>query len=99
MIINKKKDFLTECSETLPKELINRAKLQAEKEIFLMKLGELAKTINKEKNNSKFDNPKDLKVSKLLEYVDNLGLIVEIKVSPKKRMKNFQKELVLLKTS
>jgi len=39
-----------------------------------------------------------MKVSTLLEYMDSIGLRFEIKVSPKKPKKNFEKELILLKT-
>jgi hypothetical protein len=107
MKINKKKDFISEMEETLPKDLVQRAKLQAHKEIFLIELKELRKKlgISQQHNKafsqsgiSKLENRKDMKVSTLLEYMDSIGLRVEIKVSPKKPKKNFQKELILLKT-
>jgi hypothetical protein len=41
--INKKKDFISEMEETLPADLVCRAKIQAQKEIFLIKVKDLRK--------------------------------------------------------
>lgn len=107
MKINKKKDFLTELEETLPADLVRRAKVQAQKEIFLIQLKDLRKKFGisqkqiktfSQSGISKLENRKDMKISTLLEYMDSIGLNVEIKVSPKKMKKKFEKELILLRT-
>ena len=107
MKISKKIDFISELEKELPKENFVRAKSQAQKELFLIELRELRKKfgINQEdiksfsqSGISKLENRKDMKISTLIEYLDNIGLNIEIKVSPKKNRKNNLEEIILLKT-
>lgn len=105
MKINKKKDFLSELRESIPKEVFAKAEKKAKREIFLIELRELRKRFGITQQNfknftqsgiSKLENRNDMKLSTLIEYMDDIGLCMEIKIYPKKTKK--KEEIVLLKT-
>ncbi|MCP5106736.1 MAG: XRE family transcriptional regulator [bacterium] len=100
------KDFTDELAAMLPKERIQRAKRDAEKEIFQIRLSELRKRMGirqeevkgfTQSSISKLESRKDIKISTLIEYLDNIGMGVEIKAYPKNKMKKVAGEVVLLK--
>ncbi len=101
----KNKDFTDELAAMLPKERIERAKRDAEKEIFQIRLSELRRKTGLRQEDiqnfsqssiSKLESRKDIKVSTLIEYLDKIGMGVEIKAYPKKKRKA-GKEVILLK--
>lgn len=101
-----KKDYLDELQLQLSPERIQRAKKHAEKEILSIKLSELRETMGIKQKDvkpfsqssiSKIESRKDLKVSTMIEYLSSIGMSVEIKVFPKRALKNQKKEFVLLK--
>jgi len=101
-----KKDFINELEKMLPEENIKRARFNAEKEIFRIKLSKLRKEMGltqkefknfNQTNVSKIEKRKDLKLSTLIDYIDDMGLNLEIDVFPKKKTKNIKK-IILLKT-
>jgi hypothetical protein len=101
----KNKDFTDELAAMLPKERVERAKRDAEKEIFQIRLSELRRKMGLRQEDiqnfsqssiSKLESRKDIKVSTLIEYLDNIGMGVEIKAYPKKKRKA-GKEVILLK--
>lgn len=101
--INYRSDFVDELASTLPKKRINKAKKEAEKEIFQIRLSELREKRGVKQEDiksfsqssvSKLESRKDMKISTLIEYLDNLGLGIEIKAYTKDKKK---KDFVLLK--
>jgi hypothetical protein len=104
---NNPKDFTDELAVMLPPDRAKRAKREAEKEIFQIRLAELRKHMGIRQKDvpefsqsaiSKLESRKDIKISTLIEYLDNIGMGVEIKVYPKNNEGTTQEELVLLKT-
>ncbi len=101
----KKKDFIDELESMLSSERALRAKKEAEQEIFRIRLSELRKKMGikqeavkafTQSGVSKLEARKDMKVSTLMEYLDSIGMRIEIKAYPKKKKKNFE-EVVLIK--
>jgi hypothetical protein len=102
----KNKDFTEELAAMLPKERVERAKRDAEKEIFQIRLSELRKKVGLREEDiknfsqssiSKLESRKDIKVSTLIEYLDKIGMGVEIKAYPKNKKRESRDEVVLLK--
>lgn len=103
---NIRKDFLDELSTMLPPERVKKAKKEADKEIFKIKLADLRKKMGIRQEDiksftqsgiSKLEYRKDMKISTLIEYLENIGMGIEIKAYPKKKKKNI-KEVLLLKS-
>jgi hypothetical protein len=104
--MNKKiieKDFINELSKNLSKERVDRAKREAKNEIFKIKLSELRKNQGIKQNKiinftqssiSKIESRKDMKLSTLIDYLDKIGMGVEIKVY-KKNLKKDEKILLI----
>jgi hypothetical protein len=102
---SKKKDFIDELETMLTPARVQRAKKEAEKEIFRIRLSDLRKQMGVKQEDirsftqsgiSKLEARKDMKISTLVEYLDNIGMGLEIKAYPKKRKKKVE-EVVLLK--
>ena len=102
----RKKDFMDELEAMLPQERVQRAKKEAEKEIFKIRLSELRKQMGMKQEDfraftqsgiSKLESRKDMKISTLVEYLHNIGMGLEIKVYPKKK-KHKVDEVVLLRS-
>jgi hypothetical protein len=102
----KNKDFITELEEMLPPERVTRARKEAEKEIFQIHLSELRKEMGirqediksfSQSSISKLEARKDIKISTLIEYLENLGLGIEIKAYQKNKARKKNQEYVLLK--
>ena len=100
-----RKNFLDELEAMLPPVRVQRAKKEAEKEIFRIRLSELRKQMGVKQEDilsftqsgiSKLESRKDMKISTLVEYLQNIGMGLEIKAYPKKR-KYKEDEFVLLK--
>lgn len=100
----KTKDFIDELETMLPEERAKRAKKEAEKEIFQIRLSELRKKRGirqkdikafSQSSISKLESRKDIRISTLLEYLDNIGMGVEIKAYPKN--KDEEGETILLR--
>ena len=102
----KNKDFTDELAAMLPRERVERAKKDAEKEIFQIRLAELRRRMGirqediktfSQSSISKLESRKDIKVSTLVEYLDKIGMGVEIKAYPKNKGRKSSEEVVLLK--
>jgi len=98
-------DYLNELAAMLPKERVARAKKEADREIFKIQLSELRKKFNIRQQDiklfsqsgiSKIESRKDMKLSTLIQYLDKIGLGMEIKVFPK-NIKSTEDGIVLLK--
>jgi hypothetical protein len=102
----KKQNILAELESMLPKDRIERAKKQAEQDILQIKLSELRKKMGVKQTQihsfsqsgiSKLEARKDMKISTLVEYLDNIGMGLEIIAYPKRNHKT-KDEVVLLKS-
>lgn len=105
-ITNKKEEFIDELASTMPPKSVERAKKEAEKEIFKIRLSELRKKMGIRQEDiksftqsgiSKLESRKDMKVSTLIEYLNSIGMGVEIKVYPKNNIKKTTDIVTLLK--
>jgi hypothetical protein len=89
----------------MSKESVRRAKIDAEREIFAIRLSELRDsqgirqsdvTAFSQTSISKLERRKDMKLSTLIEYLEGIGMGLEIKVYPK-GAKGTSKGEILLK--
>jgi len=101
-----KRDFIDELESMLPAKRVQRAKAEAEKEIFRIKLSELRERMGLKQEDikaftqsgiSKLEARKDMKISTLAEYLHGIGMGLEIKAYTKKTGKKKSDEVVLLK--
>ncbi|MEW6184978.1 MAG: XRE family transcriptional regulator [Thermodesulfobacteriota bacterium] len=103
--INKKGDFIDELTSMISPERSKRAQKEAEKEIFQIRLSEIRKRMGIRQEDirsfsqsgiSKLESRKDMKISTLVDYLNNIGLGLEIKVYPKDHKRKGGKEITLL---
>lgn len=103
---DKKKDYTDELASMMPSESVERAKREAEKEIFRIRLSELRKKMGIRQEDiktftqsgiSKLESRKDMKVSTLVDYLNSIGMGVEIKAYPKNIIKKSTDTVTLLK--
>ena len=101
-----KKDFIDELSSSLPDKRVKKAQKDAETEILQIRLSELREKQGLKQEDiksftqsgvSKLESRKDMKISTLIEYLDNLGLGIEIKAYPKNSKSKKLDEYILLK--
>lgn len=104
--INKKEDFIDELTSMIPPEKAERAKREAEKEIFQIRLSELRKKMGVRQEDiktftqsgiSKLESRKDMKISTLIEYLSNIGMGIEITAYSKNVKKKDFEAVTLLK--
>ncbi len=102
----KNKDFTAELADMLSPERVARARKEADREIFQIRLADLRKKMGIRQEDvegfsqsgiSKLESRKDIKISTLIEYLDNLGLGIEIKAYQKKEGPKNHQEFLLLK--
>jgi hypothetical protein len=100
-----KSDFIDELALTLSDKRVKKAQKEAENEIIKIRLSELREKQGLRQGDiksfsqssvSKLESRNDMKISTLVEYLDNLGLGIEIKAYPKKN-NNKNKEILILK--
>ncbi|EHQ06207.1 helix-turn-helix domain-containing protein [Leptonema illini] len=103
----KKPDFLNRLSASLSEKGRENAGKQAEAMLFQIKLAELRKAMGLRQEDvetfsqsslSKIESRADIKISTLREYLDSIGMQLEIKARPRKAGAAKKKEYVLLKT-
>jgi len=99
-----KSDFIDELSSTLSDKRIKKAQKEAENEIIKIRLSELREKRGfrqediksfSQSSVSKLESRNDMKISTLVEYLDNLGLSIEIKAYPKNNKKKNEEILIL----
>jgi hypothetical protein len=87
-------------------ESAQRARMKAEQEILAIKLGQLREKRGLKQNEidnfsqtsvSRLEKRRDIKISTLVEYLNSLGMGLEIKTYPKDKRGKIEEE-VLLKT-
>jgi hypothetical protein len=101
-------DFLDRLTASLSEKGRENAKKRAESILFQIKLADLRKDMGLRQEDinafsqsslSKIESRPDIKISTLREYLDSIGMELEIKARPKKATAvKGKKEYVLLKT-
>jgi hypothetical protein len=85
-------------------ESVARSHLIAEQEILTIRLGQLRERLGKKQNEfdgfsqtsvSRLEKRKDIRISTLIEYLNNLGMGLEIKTFPKTNVKKVKEEILL----
>ena len=85
-------------------ESVTRSRIIAEQEILTIKLGQLREKLGIKQDEfsnfsqtsiSRLEKRKDIRISTLIEYLNNLGMGLEIKTFPKKKTKNVGEEVLL----
>jgi transcriptional regulator with XRE-family HTH domain len=98
------RDAIKMMESKMTPESVARSRMMAEQEILTIKLGQLREKLGikqTEFNNfsqtsvSRIEKRKDIRISTLIEYLDNLGMGLEIKTFPKKKKKNITEEILL----
>jgi len=85
-------------------ESVTRSRLMAEQEILTIRLSQLREKLGKKQNEfdgfsqtsiSRLEKRKDIRISTLIEYLNNLGMGLEIKTFPKTNVKKLKEEVLL----
>ena len=88
----------------MEKEHVHRARLTAEREILSIRLAELRERQGIKQSDfkaftqtavSKLENRKDMKISTLIEYLEDIGMGLEIRAYPKSKNSNVKAEILL----
>ncbi|OHD65132.1 MAG: hypothetical protein A2176_00355 [Spirochaetes bacterium RBG_13_51_14] len=99
-----KSDFIDELALTLSDKRIKKAQKEAENEIIKIRLSQIRKKRGLRQEDiksfsqssvSKLESRHDMKISTLVEYLDNLGLSIEIKAYPKNNRRKNEEILIL----
>ena len=85
-------------------ESVERSRLIAEQEILAIRLCQLREKLGVKQDEftnfsqtsiSRLEKRKDIKISTLIEYLNNLGMGLEIKTYPKNNVKKVNEEILL----
>ena len=85
-------------------ESVTRSRAIAEQEILTIKLSQLREKLGVKQDEftnfsqtsiSRLEKRKDIRISTLIEYLNNLGMGLEIKTFPKKNSKKINEEILL----
>lgn len=109
MKVKLKRNPIENLERSLSPERVARAKHKAEKMLFQINLADLRKQVGLRQEDiahfsqsglSKLESRKDMKISTLINYLDSLGMDLEIKAKlRKKKDGKSKKEFVLLHAS
>jgi len=98
------KDAIKMMESKMSPEAVQRARIKAEQEILTIRLSKLREKTGKKQTDftmfsqtsiSCLEKRKDIKISTLLEYLDELDMGVEVRVYPKDKRKKQQEEILL----
>jgi hypothetical protein len=98
-------DAIKMMESKMKSESVARSHLMAEQEILTIRLGQLRERLGKKQNEfdgfsqtsiSRLEKRKDIRISTLIEYLNNLGMGLEIKTFPKTKVKKVE-EVILLR--
>ena len=98
------RDAIKMMQSKMTPESVARSRIMAEQEILTIKLAQLREKLGvkqDEFNNfsqtsiSRLEKRKDIRISTLIEYLNKLGMGLEIKTFPKKNVKKIKEEILL----
>ena len=98
-------DAINMMESKMSPESVIRSRIMAEQEILTIKLGQLREKLGVKQDEfcnfsqtsvSRLEKRKDIRISTLIEYLNNLGMGLEIKTFPKNK-RGKEKEEVLLR--
>jgi transcriptional regulator with XRE-family HTH domain len=100
----KTKNAIEAMEAMMSSESAQRARMKAEQEILAMKLGQLRERRGLKQNEvenfsqtsvSRLEKRRDIKISTLVEYLNSLGMGLEIKTYPKDKSMELEEEVLL----
>ncbi|MDR1142770.1 MAG: helix-turn-helix domain-containing protein [Spirochaetaceae bacterium] len=100
----KTKNALEAMESMMSSESVQRARMKAEQEILAIKLGQLRERRGLKQNEvenfsqtsvSRLEKRRDIKISTLVEYLNSLGMGVEIKTYPIDKSVELEEEVLL----
>ena len=98
------RDAIKMMESKMTPESVARSRILAEQEILTIRLGQLREKLGVRQDEfsnfsqtsiSRLEKRKDIRISTLIEYLDNLGMGLEIKAFPKKKIKKINEEVLL----
>jgi hypothetical protein len=100
----KTKEAISVMESMMSPESVQRARMKAEQEILAIKLGQLREKRGLKQNEidnfsqtsvSRLEKRRDIKISTLVEYLNSLGMGLEIKTYPKDKSAKTGEEVLL----
>ena len=98
------RDAIKMMESKMTSDSVKRSRIMAEQEILTIRLGQLREKLGVKQDEfndfsqtsiSRLEKRKDIRISTLIEYLNNLGMGLEIKIFPKKRRKKVKEEILL----
>ena len=98
------KDAVSAMENQMKEEQVHRARLTAEREILSIRLADLRERQGIKQSDlkaftqsavSKLEKRKDMKISTLIEYLEDIGMGLEIRAYPKSKNSNAKTETLL----
>ena len=98
------KDAIKMMESKMSPDAVKRAKIKAEQDIMTIRLAQLREERNVKQSEmanftqssvSKIEKRKDIKISTLIDYLDSLGMGLEIITYPKYAVSNMQEKVLL----
>jgi transcriptional regulator with XRE-family HTH domain len=98
------KNAIEAMESMMSSESVQRARMRAEQEILAIKLGQLRERRGLKQNEvenfsqtsvSRLEKRRDIKISTLAEYLNSLGMGLEIKTYPKDKSVELKEEVLL----
>jgi hypothetical protein len=85
-------------------EAVQKSRVMAEQEILNIRLGQLREKLGKKQDDfpafsqtsiSRLESRTDIRISTLIEYLNDMGMGLEIKTYPKNKSSNIDEEILL----
>ena len=98
------RDAIKMMESKMAPESVVRSRIMAEQEILTIRLGQLREKLGVKQNEfnnfsqtsiSRLEKRKDIRISTLIEYLHNLGMGLEIKTFPQKKVRKIEEEILL----
>ncbi|GMO11566.1 MAG: hypothetical protein Ta2A_20320 [Treponemataceae bacterium] len=97
-------DAIAMMESKMTPESINKSRMMAEQEILTIRLSRLREKLGKKQEDflafsqtsiSRLENRKDIRISTLIEYLNDMGMGLEIKTYPKNAHREIDEEVLL----